>query len=248
MIIIILFDVINRKYTYAARCCDHLLWLRFPAKTAQQRRPKRIPIVHENIVVGAFGAHTVECERNKLAVITRFNQPFTVRVLERKRTKKEVQLEINNKTKSISENKSKFIAELKLKIIHPFFFAMNIQQQRNLYKFVSFGREKGGFNRRHPNNRLVLIIKSNRPPLNPSLYSCLKTFRGFTSFSRLISEAHHNIQNHPPLSTDRFISVAYQFLRIYCSLTVSLTQSAVYHLIGRLIDPVLIFIYSSSKQ
>lgn len=74
-------------YTYTARCGDHLLRLRFPAKTSQERWPERVSVIHENVVVGALGAHTLECQRNKLAIVARLDQPLAMGVLkERKRT------------------------------------------------------------------------------------------------------------------------------------------------------------------
>lgn len=67
--------------TYTARSRDHLLWLRFPAKTAEERRPERIAVIYENVVVGALGAHALECQRDELAVVARLDQPLAVRVL-----------------------------------------------------------------------------------------------------------------------------------------------------------------------
>lgn len=78
----VIFHQATARYTYTARCGYHLLRLRFPAKTAQQRRPERVTVVHENVVVRAFGAHTVECQRYKLAIVARLNQPLAVRVLQ----------------------------------------------------------------------------------------------------------------------------------------------------------------------
>lgn len=71
----------HHHYTYTARCGDHLLRLGFATKTAQERRPKRVAVINENVVIWAFSAHTLECQCDELAVVAGLDQPLTMRVL-----------------------------------------------------------------------------------------------------------------------------------------------------------------------
>lgn len=51
------------------------------AEAAEKRRPKGVPVVDEDVVVGALGAHAAEAERDELVALVRLDQPLAVAVL-----------------------------------------------------------------------------------------------------------------------------------------------------------------------
>ena len=58
-----------------------MLGLGFPTETAQKRRPERVTVVDEHVVVRAFRPHAAKAQRDELIGAVRLYQPFAVAVL-----------------------------------------------------------------------------------------------------------------------------------------------------------------------
>lgn len=69
----------HKTYTSGRR--HHSLGFGFTAKTAEQWRSERIPVVDKYIIERALGAHASEVERDVLAIILSLYQPLAVRIL-----------------------------------------------------------------------------------------------------------------------------------------------------------------------